>query len=74
MIFRYIFKVFVLITAVNIIVSDKNNQVFDCVKDIKVEQNYLHKIYTAENNLPINQNEGNIFKYILYNQNNQVNK
>ena len=42
---------FGLIADVNSIVRDKNNQFYGCVKDIKVEQNDLDKMQTAENNI-----------------------
>ena len=48
----------------NSIVSDKNNQLYDCVKDIKVEQNDLDKMHTAENNIS-DQNIGMNFNFIF---------
>ena len=44
-------------------VSGKNNQFYDCVKEIKVEQNDLDKMHTVENNNSIKQNKSkNILK------------
>ena len=51
------------ITDVNSAVSDTNNQFYDCVKDIKVEQNDLFKMHTAESNISINQCIGNNFRF-----------
>ena len=51
----------------NSIVSDTNNQLYGCVKDIKVEQNDLNKMHAAENNISIEQNEGNKFRILLLN-------
>ena len=31
--------------------SDKSNKFYDCVKNIKIEQNYLDKMASAENNI-----------------------
>ena len=42
----------------NVIVSDKNNEIHDCVKDIRIEQNDLDKMHTAESNISIYQNKG----------------
>ena len=52
-------------TDVNSIVSDKNNQFYDCLKDIKVEQNYFHKLHTPKNITSIKQNTGNKFELFL---------
>ena len=45
----------------NIINYDENNQLYDCVKDIKPERNDFNKIHTAENNTPTNLNKGKHF-------------
>ena len=45
-------------------VSDKNHQFDDCVKDINLEQNYLDKMYTAENNIS-DQNIGMNFNFFF---------
>ena len=49
------------ITDLNSIVSDTNNKINDCVKDIKIEQNDLDKTHTAEKNISIEQSEGKNF-------------
>ena len=48
----------------NNIISDKNNQFSDCVKDIKVEQNDLDKMRTSQNDISIKQNKGKRFQII----------
>ena len=42
-------------------VSDKNNQFYDCVEDIKKEENDLNKMHTAEKNKSIKKNKGKMF-------------
>ena len=49
------------ITDLNSIVSDTNNKINDCVKDIKIEQNDLDKTHIAEKNISIEQSEGKNF-------------
>ena len=45
-------------TELNSIVSDINNQFYDCVKDKKVEQNDLDRMHATKHNIPSNQNKG----------------
>ena len=55
------------LTYLNSIINDKNNQFYNCVKYIKIEQNDLNKVHTAESNISIGENEGNRFRYFLLN-------
>ena len=55
--------IFYFITELNSIVSD-NSQFSDCMKYIKVEQNYLDKMHTAKNKSSIEQNKGNILFFL----------
>ena len=50
----------------NSIVSDKNNQFHNCMKDIKVEQNNLDKMHSAKNNMPTNKNKGEQFNTYFF--------
>ena len=45
----------------NSIVSNKNGQFYDCVKDIKVEQNDSDKMHTAQNNMLMKKTVGMYF-------------
>ena len=51
----------------NNIDSDKNNETYNCVKHVKVENNDLNEIHTAENNNSIKQNKGKHFKIVILN-------
>ena len=54
------------ISDVDTIFSDRNNEINDYVKNIKVGQNDLDKMHTTESNISIEQNKGknlNILKF-----------
>ena len=52
------------ISDLNSIVSDQNNKYYDCMKGIKVEQNDLDRMHTAENDISIEQTESMNLKTI----------
>ena len=52
------------ITGLNSIIVDKNNEFYDCVKNIIIEQKHLNKIHTTENNKSTKKNKGISFDNI----------